>query len=195
MRVCLIRHGRTTWNEAGRIQGRADPPLAASGRAQVRAWRLPDGFAAAACRTSPLRRAAETAALLGRPAASPDDRLIEMDWGAFEGRTLAELRTERGAAMQALEDAGLDFRPPGGESPREVAARLAACLRELARSGEDQLLVTHKGVLRASLVLACGWDMLGKPPVRCRDDQALLHELRADGTLRCLGAVALRPGE
>ena len=41
MIVALVRHGRTEWNEAGRMQGRADVPLSASGREQVRAWRLP----------------------------------------------------------------------------------------------------------------------------------------------------------
>ena len=194
MQVCLIRHGRTAWNEAGRIQGRADPPLSPAGRAQVRSWRLPAAWQDAVCIASPLRRATETAALLGHPTAEVDGRLVEMDWGRFEGRTLAELRAELGPEMQALEAAGLDFRPPGGESPREVAARLAAFLAETARSGRDHLLVTHKGVLRASIVLACGWDMLGKPPVRCRDDQALVHELRADGTLRFVAVTALRPG-
>ena len=192
MRVCLIRHGRTAWNEAGRIQGRADPPLAVAGRAQVESWRLPAEFRDARCITSPLRRAAETAALLGCPSAPVDGRLVEMDWGAFEGRTLAELRAELGPEMQALEAAGLDFRPPDGESPREVAARLAALLADAARTGGDHLLVTHKGVLRASLMLACSWDMLGKPPVRCRDDEALVHELRADGTLRFVEVIALR---
>lgn len=194
MRICLIRHGRTAWNEAGRIQGRADPPLAAAGRAQVRSWQLPAEFREAVCLTSPLRRTAETAALLGHPAAGRDDRLIEMDWGAFEGCTLADLRAELGPEMQALEDAGVDFRPPGGESPREVAARLAVCLRDLARSGRDHLVVTHKGVLRASIVLACGWNMLGKPPVRCRDDQALVYRLHGDGTLRFVDVIGLRPG-
>ncbi len=132
MRICLIRHGTTAWNAAGRIQGRRDVPLSDAGRAQVRGWRLPHGFAQAACMASPLRRALETAALLGFDQPAIDGRLAEMDWGEFEGRTLTELRAELGPAMRELEDSGLDFRPPGGESPREVAGRLGACLRSLA---------------------------------------------------------------
>jgi probable phosphoglycerate mutase len=190
MRVCLIRHGSTSWNEAGRIQGRTDVPLSELGAAQVRSWRVPPGFADAVCLTSPLARASETAKLLGL-APSVDLRLAEMDWGGFEGRTLAELRADTGASMRELEDAGLDFRPPGGESPRLVAARLAACLRDVASTGRDHVLVTHKGVLRASLVLAFGWDMLGKPPVRCAPGRALVHELDQDGRLSFLSAPDL----
>ncbi|MGD9510572.1 MAG: histidine phosphatase family protein [Geminicoccaceae bacterium] len=182
MRICLIRHGATAWNAAGRIQGRRDVPLSDAGRAQVRSWRLPDGFASALCLSSPLCRATETAALLGFVSPQLDARLIEADWGEFEGRSLAELRAELGPAMRALEDAGLDFRPPGGESPREVAGRLRDVLRGIADSGNDTVVVAHKGVLRASLVLAFGWDMLGKPPVRCEPGRALILHLDASAS-------------
>jgi hypothetical protein len=103
-----------------------------------------------------------------------------MGWGGFEGRRLAELRDELGADLADNERRGLDFRPPGGESPREVAGRLAAFLRELAGDGRGhhRLLVAHKGVLRASLVLSVGWDMLGKPPVRFDPERALLLDPR-----------------
>ena len=191
MRICLIRHGSTAWNEAGRIQGRTDIPLSDFGRAQVRAWRLPEGFAAAVCITSPLARARETAALLGLRDATEDARLVEMAWGSFEGRTLAELRADHGPHMQELEAAGLDFRPPGGESPRLVAERLAACLRELAATGSDFVLVAHKGVMRASLVLALGWDMRTKPPVRFESDRGLIYQLGACGQLEYETAVPL----
>ncbi|MEK0083442.1 histidine phosphatase family protein [Benzoatithermus flavus] len=192
MRVCLIRHAATRWNEEGRIQGRIDVPLSAAGRAQAAAWRLPYGFMEAACVTSPLARARETAAILGFTDAGVDPRLAEMRWGAFEGRTLDELRAEHGEAMRRLEVLGVDFRPPGGESPRLVAERLAACLRDLAATGRDHLLVAHKGILRASLILALGWDMLGKPPVRFEPEKALLYELGPSGSLRLLGVHPLR---
>ena len=189
MRVCLIRHGRTGWNEAGRIQGRTDIPLSAAGRAQVAAWRLPPGFAGAACVTSSLGRARETALLLGFAEPAEDGRLVEMAWGSFEGRTLAELRDQAG--MRELEAAGLDFQAPGGESPRLVAERLAAFLQDLAATDRDHVVITHKGVLRASLVLALDWDMLGKPPVRYEPELALIHTLKPSGRLRFEAAVAL----
>ena len=195
MRVCLIRHASTAWNEEGRVQGRTDIPLSSVGREQVASWRLPDGFAAARCVTSPLTRARETAALLGFPDASADARLAEMSWGGFEGRRLAELREELGDAFADNERLGLDFRPPGGETPREVAARLADFLRDdAAGSGDDVLLVAHKGVLRAALVLTLGWDVLGKPPVRYDPERALLLTVGAGGTASFLASEPLRRG-
>ena len=193
MRICLIRHGATAWNAAGRIQGHRDVPLSDAGREQVRGWRLPEGFAQAACITSPLRRALETADLLGFDQPATDGRLVEMNWGEFEGRTLAELRAELGPAMQELEESGLDFRPPGGESPREVADRLSACLRSLTETDRDMVLVAHKGILRASLVLSLGWEMLGKPPVRYEPELALIHRLTSTGALTFEAAVSLVP--
>ena len=191
MRVCLIRHGRTSWNEDGRIQGQTDIPLSDVGRAQVRAWTLPPGFVRAVCVASPLARARQTAALLGFADVPVDTRLAEMGWGRFEGRTLVDLRAELGQRMADLETVGLDFRPPGGESPRLVAERLAGCLRDVAATGADHLLVTHKGVLRASLVLALGWNMLGKPPVRYEPERALVYELGANGELAFVAAPPL----
>lgn len=193
MRVCLIRHASTAWNEDGRIQGRTDIPLSPAGREQVASWRLPDGFAGAPCVTSPLTRARETASLLGFPDSPVDARLAEMSWGGFEGRRLAELREELGNVFTDSERLGLDFRPPGGETPREVAARLTAFLRdEAVASGGDLLLVAHKGVLRAALVLTLGWDMLGKPPIRYDPERALLLSVEADGTPSFLASETLR---
>lgn len=192
MRICLIRHASTSWNEAGRIQGTTDIALSAKGRAQVAGWRLPPGFADAACVTSPLTRARQTAELLGFARASTDPRLVEMRWGSFEGRTLAELRTELGEAMRERERMGLDFQPPGGETPRLVAARLAAFLRDLAPSKADHVVIAHKGILRASLVLSLGWDMLGKPPVRYDGELALVYDLAPDGGISLCDARPLR---
>jgi probable phosphoglycerate mutase len=195
MRVCLIRHAATRWNEDGRIQGRTDVPLSPAGRAQAAAWRLPPGFReAAACVASPLRRARETAEILGFAIAATDSRLAEMSWGVFEGQRLAELRSAPGSGLADLEAMGLDFAPPGGESPRAVADRLAAFLRDLARDGAEQphLLVAHKGVLRAALVLALDWDMRGKPPVRHDPERALLLDLDRRGSPSFLDAVPLR---
>jgi probable phosphoglycerate mutase len=194
VRVCLIRHASTSWNEDGRIQGRTDVPLSPFGQAQAASWRLPPGWAAAECVTSPLERARETAAILGFEVARQDMRLAEMSWGAFEGCTLPALRAELGPAMEDLEALGLDFRPPGGESPRVVAARLDDCLRDLAAEPRDRVLITHKGILRASLVLALGWEMRGKPPVRYDPERALIFRLDDMGRASFLEAVPLRDG-
>ncbi len=188
--LVLIRHGATDWNDEGRIQGHSDRPLSAAGRRAVEAWRLPDGMTgpdagAWTWLASPLGRARETAALLRpgpqAPPARPEPALIEMHWGAWEGRRLDELRAERGPAMAEAEARGLDFRPPGGESPREVQARVLRLLERLAEMDQPTAAVTHKGVIRALYALANGWDMTGRPPEKLRDACAHRFHLDPDG--------------
>jgi probable phosphoglycerate mutase len=114
-----------------------------------------------------------------------------MSWGDYEGCTIDELRERHGSAFTANERRGLDFSPPGGESPRAVAARLASFLHDMGDGSAPAVIVAHKGLLRASIVLACGWDMLGAPPVTIEDDVGLLHGLAADGRLSFLRSVPL----
>jgi probable phosphoglycerate mutase len=189
--VLLIRHGPTAWNEGGRIQGRADVGLSPRGRRMVVAWRLPGEWAAARVIASPLRRALETAVLLTGRAPVVDDRLLEMDWGDWQGRRLAELRAAAPAAVAAREGRGLDFRPPRGESPREVCVRLHALLVELAEDPRPVVAVCHKGVIRAALVLATGWDMLGKPPLRLPRERGCVLACRPDGGIDLVGPLSL----
>jgi len=160
-RLALLRHADTAWSAAGRIQGRAEVGLLS--HCSVR---LPDDCQTMRIVTSPLSRCVQTAALLGAPDAAREPRIVEMDWGEWQGRTLAELRRELGAAMAENEARGLDFRPPGGESPRQVIERIKPWLREIATAGEPTLAVTHRGVIRAVLAEASGWDMRGQPPAK-----------------------------
>mgnify|MGYP003694664723 CR=1 FL=1 len=133
MIVAFLRHGSTAWNEQGRMQGRRDVPLSERGRDEVRAWRLPSASTAVppvepTWVSSPLRRAVETAEILSGATPQCESALIEMDWGEWEGFDLDELRRRHGEAFARNEAAGLDFRPPGGESPREVRDRVMSWL-------------------------------------------------------------------
>lgn len=179
--LALVRHGPTAWTESRRIQGRADQPLSPAGRRRVAAWRLPTDLAGFAWASSPLERARQTAALLGADAPAIEPRLAEMDWGAWEGRRLADLRRELGAEMTANEKRGLDFRPPRGESPRDVQARLGPWLAELAAAGRPTIAVTHRGVIRAVLALATHWDMTAAPPVKLGWAAAHVFTVEAGG--------------
>lgn len=181
--LALLRHAPTAWNRDGRMQGRADVPLSEEGRARYAALRLPPAVAGFAVRVSPLGRARETAALLG-VAAETDARLIEMDWGRYEGRTLAELRAAEGAALAANEARGLDFRPPGGESPREVQVRVAPLLAEIATAGAPTLCITHRGVIRAVYAWARAWPLTGKPPDRLASAAVQIFALDGAGVPR-----------
>jgi len=107
-----------------------------------------------------------------------------MRWGLWEGETLAGLRARLGAEMAAAEAAGVDLRPPGGESPREVQARIRPMLAEIAQRDRPTAAVTHKGVIRAVLALATGWDMRDKPPHRLDWSAAHLFRLDASGKPR-----------
>jgi probable phosphoglycerate mutase len=105
-----------------------------------------------------------------------------MGWGEWEGETVAGLRARLGTEMAMAEAAGLDFRPPGGESPREVQARVMPLLVEVARSSRPTAAITHKGVIRAVLALATGWDMRRKPPYRLSWSAAHLFQLDDAGS-------------
>ena len=164
--VVMIRHAVTAWNEAKRIQGRTDIPLCDRGRRALAGRRLPERFGSYRVHSSPLVRAVETAALLGLGTPMLDERLVEMDWGEWEGETRASVAAVDACGVARNEARGPDFRPPGGESPREMQARITDWARCAARSRLGVVAITHKGVIKATLGLACEWDLTGKAPVR-----------------------------
>jgi probable phosphoglycerate mutase len=166
--LALLRHADTAWSVAGRIQGRSEVPILAGASLE-----LPERCRGMRVVTSPLRRCMDTAALTGLPY-EVEPRLMEMDWGEWEGETLARLREQ--PSMRENEARGLDFRPQGGESPREVWARVESWLREVTR---PTLAITHRGVIRVVLAAACGWDMRGPPPAKL--DWTAAHFFRLDG--------------
>ena len=149
--IWLVRHGETDWARLGRHTGRTDIPLTPAGRDQALA--LGSHLAGRTFQlvlTSPLSRAAETAALAGFPDAAQDPDLMEWDYGALEGRTSADIRDE-------FEGWTIWTGPwPGAETADEVGARadrvIARCL-EPSVTG-DCLLFAH-GHLRR--ILAARW--------------------------------------
>jgi probable phosphoglycerate mutase len=184
VRFAVLRHAPTAWNGLSRLQGTTDIPLGPDGEAVARAWRLPapaDGWRRMC---SPLQRARRTAELV-QPSTPIviDSRLREMSFGLWEGKSVAELRAEGGERFAEAERLGLDFHPPGGESPRMAMERLSNWAGALAASGEPAVAVTHKAAIRALLALATGWDMTGRQPVKL--DWRCLHffAARADGSV------------
>ena len=153
--VALVRHGETEWSRSGKHTGRTDIPLAERGREDARA--VGDALrnrTFALVLTSPLTRAAETCRLAGfGEAAVQRDELREWDYGAYEGRTTAEIRRERPG--WTLWRDGV----PEGESIEEVAARVDRVIPELRSIDGDALLFAHGHVLR---ILAARW--LGLDP-------------------------------
>ncbi len=165
------------------VQGRTDVPLSDHGVEEVNSWHIPAEFMDYQWVASPLKRALETAGLLSQKEPSTDDRLMEMEWGEWEGQRLADLRAELGDLMVAWEAKGLDFRAPGGESPRDVQARTKPFLQDIAKRGQPTVAVTHKGVIRALYSAATGWDMTSKEPERIEDGCWHSFRLAEDGLL------------
>lgn len=178
--LIILRHGPTAWNAERRLQGSIDEPLSDAGRARVAGWRLPPDARSYRWVASPKRRAWETARLLGLDP-TPEPRLVEMNWGEWEGRLLDDLRAG-GLLSAEHERMGLDFRPPGGESPRDVQKRLKPWLAEVAAEGRATGAVAHNGVMRALYALATGWDMIAKPADRLVDGCFHRFRLAPDGT-------------
>ena len=155
-RLVVVRHGVTEWNREGRFQGHLDPPLSAIGRreaAQV-ARRIAGDEQLRPGRivSSSLARAMETASAIGgaaRVAVEPDDRLMEIGQGEWEGRTHAELEVADPRRYRAWRDAAGVRQPPGGESIDSALARVGTVLDELATpSAGTVCLVSHGGTLR-----------------------------------------------
>jgi len=152
----LLRHGQTEWSATGRHTGRTDVPLTPEGEEEAKAWApLLAGRGFALVLASTLQRAARTAALAGVSVTSYDDDLMEWDYGAAEGLTTAELRTDH-PGWDVWADG-----PAGGETLAGVGARAERVLERVAGVLEagDVLLAGHGHALR---ILAARW--LGLPP-------------------------------
>jgi probable phosphoglycerate mutase len=184
MKLALIRHGPTDWNAQGRVQGSVDTPLSEEGKAKMSALLPPEGFDNVAVYCSTKLRARQTATCLGLKMVHLEPRLVEQDWGDWEGLTRPEMLARDGddAFVRHGSLQGAAFRPPGGESTGEVHARLKAFFVDIAAKGEDAIAVSHAGILRAAYVLATGWDMSGPYPPELDLKMALILELAPDGT-------------
>lgn len=165
-----MRHGESTWNASGLVQGQADGPvLTDEGRAQAAA--LADAVRLLPIRrlvTSDLARAEETASIIGRRLDLGWDRdaaLRERDFGAAQGLPQCEL-VSAWSGIESDRVVDVDARPPRGESLRELSDRVIDFFDRLAQqpSDGDVLVVTHGGVIRLALaqcdgkpVMAMAW--------------------------------------
>ena len=152
--LLLIRHAESVWNAAGLWQGHADPPLSARGRAQAeRLAQALRGEPIDRLVASDLRRAAETARIVGR-ARGLEPRLEaglrELDVGSWSGLTRAEIALRDADALARFEAGDALARAGGGETRRELRARVQYCIRALLdeSAGARVALVAHLGVIR-----------------------------------------------
>ena len=148
----VVRHGRTESNASGLLLGRGDPPLDDLGMRQARATAVAIGPVDRIV-SSPLLRARQTAEEFDRDL-EVDDRWIELDYGEFEGCPVADVAPATWAAWQA----DLDWAPPGGESHRQLGARVRSACEDLLDEAtiRDIVVVTHVSPVKAAMAWALG---------------------------------------
>lgn len=155
--IAFVRHGQTAVNRDGRLQGRVDAPLTDLGREQAAS--IARCFAPGTVTrvlSSPLLRARDTAASIASVhgvAVEVDERLVELDYGEWDRRALADVTAEEWKRWRA----DPSFSPPGGESLVEVAERVASFCEE--RLCDDLVVaVSHVSPIKAAVCWALGVD-------------------------------------
>jgi broad specificity phosphatase PhoE len=160
--IWLARHAETTWNLAGRYQGRLESML--SGMGMHQAFALARYFADRLARdepvpervvSSPLLRCAATARASADRLDLPvetDDRLIEIAHGTWEGRYREELEANDPEVYRTWRERPADVVFDGGESLADVLARWQDFARDLAADPRRTLVLTHDAVVRVALL-------------------------------------------
>ena len=191
--IYYIRHGETSWNAEGRLQGAQDIPLNDLGRRQAAhaGHVLAELFArdgrdksSLPFVASPLGRARTTMELVRGALKLPpdeyalDDRLREIGYGVWEGSTLAEMQAADPVLFARRLTAKWTMAPEGGETYEAVQFRMRDWYDSLAA---DTVAVAHGGTARA-LMVALGIET----PVSASDlliEQGAVYVFR-DGDLR-----------
>jgi broad specificity phosphatase PhoE len=149
--LVLLRHGETEWSRSGRHTGLTDLPLTEKGVADARRLAtLLEGHRFALVLSSPLTRAWRTAELAGLPRPVAEERLVEWDYGGYEGLTSKQIRERLGRPWSVFNDGVVPGETPG-ETIEQVAARVGAVLEERvlpAMRRGDVAVVGHGHCLR-----------------------------------------------
>lgn len=166
--IWLARHGETTWNLAGRYQGRLESALSGLGMQQGMALghaffeRLQRGEPVPTrIVSSPLLRCVATARLTAQRlggTVETDERLIEIAHGTWEGRYRDELAANDPARYRLWREDPAQVEFEGGETLDDVLERWRSFADDLVDRQEDTLIVTHDAVVRCALV-----DLRGRP--------------------------------
>ncbi len=161
-RLLLVRHGETDFNAQKRFQGQMDVPLNANGRLQatVLAKKIAEEHIDVVV-ASDLKRASETAEIVmaGRGVEIVvDGRLRELNFGAWEGMTYAEIQESDPQTLSTWEGDLMFIAPPGGETVSQFSGRVRSILRAIQAkyAGKTILIVAHGGVLQLLLCTLLG---------------------------------------
>ncbi len=152
MKLYIIRHGQTDWNIAKKIQGRQDIPLNERGRHQSDCLKKAmESRPVTAVFSSPQIRAVETAKAVSSFSdvpVIPIENLMEINYGAWEGKTEEELLKEDRELYEAWWSHPAETAPPGGESISQVNERCRQAWKEIkTQLAGDAAIVAHGGLL------------------------------------------------
>ena len=163
-RIYLVRHGTTEWNREEIFRGRVDCPLDETGRAEARALAVYFGeLPIERIFTSPLARAAETAAAIaaGRGVdVVSDPAFIDLDFGEWQGHPLQEVREKYPDLYRAWRERPQEVTFPGGESLDRARERAWERLLQIARENPDRtaVIVSHRVITKILICAALGLD-------------------------------------
>jgi probable phosphoglycerate mutase len=205
--ILLLRHGETTWNREGRMQGWAPTPLTDRGREQARraGAAIADAYAVDRIVASDLRRTRETTAELLSAGLEPTDpepafdrRWRERSFGDLQGLTV-EAVFEGHPEYSLLHSgvAGARATPPNGESLIDTRERVIDGWEELVAEGDPKetvLVVTHGGPLFLLLAYVRGQDFEAAMAEGWPENTGLA-ELRVDRTDDGVAVEVIRDGE
>ncbi|MBZ5736670.1 histidine phosphatase family protein [Nocardioides mangrovi] len=177
-RLILLRHGRTAWNAAGRVQGQLDADLDETGHRQAaRVAEVLAGLKPTAVWSSDSVRARETVAYVADAAglvATYDARLREYYLAERQGLTHAEYADQAPAEFAAFRLGDFDV-VPGGEKAAEVAARVSAAVHELLATvepGQLAVAVSHGAAIRDAVPVLLGWPVTERAALHGLDNCA-----------------------
>jgi broad specificity phosphatase PhoE len=200
VRLIFVRHGPTSWNLAGRYQGRTDTALDPAGLEEARG-----AGAALRCTraslvlTSPLQRARATAEVisrcLGLIPCRVDERLVELGFGEWEGLTQAQVRGRWPALLREWKRVPQSVRFPGGETLRDGQRRMEEFLRHPPwtdhASPHSVVVVTHSGPIRFAALFADGRPLADYRQVPLQASAARQFDWDPPGRLRPVGLFPL----
>lgn len=155
MKLYLVRHGETEWNEGKRIQGQSDTVLSENGRKQ--AEKVAEALSSQkidAVYSSPLKRAAATATAIAAKhhlQLNIIPGLMEINAGELDGITIEEMRKNYVDFLKQWREGAESLKMPGGESMEELQQRTSAALEEILRKGYSNgvVIVSHHFALQS----------------------------------------------
>lgn len=152
IKLFIARHGETTWNAEGKIQGRSDPELSPKGHEQSLALlRQLKMESLSAIYTSTLKRSIQTAEPIAKYSGlpiQPRHELDEIAFGMMEGEKIAYIEGELKVEWEKFRDNRFTYRIPGAENYTDVSNRISPFLESILQNHKDQgiLIVGHRVV-------------------------------------------------